>query len=175
MVRERLRAATAADHAAVEALMPLAGPAPSPAAYARHLAILEAVYAPVEERILPLLPPELRTWAKAPLLAADLDDLAAPRLPAAFTPAAPTPAFALGAFYVLEGASLGGTLLRRRLAAETTWFADAPARFLGVTTQRWPRFLQVLEREAATHPDEAERGASATFAALLATARGAAW
>ena len=175
MVRERLRAATAADHAAIEAIMPLAGPSPTPADYARHLAILEAVYMPVEERILPLLPPALHTWAKAPLLAADLADLAAPHLPPAPAPAAPTPGFALGAFYVLEGASLGGTLLRRRLAAETTWFAEAPSRFLGVPTQRWPRFLQLLEAEAADHPDEAERGARATFAVLLATASSAAW
>lgn len=176
MVRQQLRAATAADHDALETAMPLASPAPTRVDYERHLALLESVYAPVEARIAPLLPGELRTWAKAPLLAADLADLAARRLPPAELGGfEDTAAFALGCFYVLEGATLGGAVIRRRLAAGTDWFAAVPSRFLDVPTRRWPRLLEVLEREAASAADEAERGARATFAALRAQAEAAAW
>ncbi|WP_373048142.1 biliverdin-producing heme oxygenase [Vulgatibacter sp.] len=174
MVRAQIKQATASLHEALEGEMPLARQAPALADYVAHLALLHEVYAPLEPLITPHLPAELRGWDKAPLLRADLLDLG--REPEGLAAAsidfceAGEP-FALGCFYVLEGATLGGTVIRRRLASQAPWFADAPRRFLSSEPARWPRFVRILDERGAADPAAAERGARATFAALLAAAR----
>ncbi len=72
---------------------------------------------------------------------------------------------ALGALYVLEGATLGGRIIRRELAvrgASLTGleFLDPYGEAAG---DRWRSFLAVLELRGADDPDGVERGAIAAF------------
>lgn len=61
-----------------------------------------------------------------------------------------TPAACLGALYVLEGATLGGQVLRREMARRLGVHADNGGAFLDVygteTGRRWKDFLDYLGR-----------------------------
>ncbi|WP_345465797.1 biliverdin-producing heme oxygenase [Deinococcus carri] len=125
----RLKQATQDQHQEVEALMPVMQPSLSLEAYARLLRQLQGVVEPLEARLLTLTLPApfgigLRL-KKAPLLMRDLAALpATPPVRLAPPPLAGVPE-ALGALYVLEGATLGGQVITRHLR-----------RHLGLTPER---------------------------------------
>lgn len=72
---------------------------------------------------------------------------------------------ALGALYVMEGATLGGRVIRRELAArgvslDGLEFLDPYGERAG---ERWRSFTVVLEALGAADPEGVERGAVAAF------------
>ncbi|KAA9327022.1 biliverdin-producing heme oxygenase [Hymenobacter busanensis] len=107
-----------------------------------------------------------------------LDDLRrySPTTPLPLCPAMPaldTRAQLLGAFYVLEGSTLGGQVITRQLAQ-----AGIPLRsyFSGYGTQtgpRWKRFVELLSAEA--HAAPAAFQAAVVESASLTFQRLAAW
>ncbi|WP_295542390.1 biliverdin-producing heme oxygenase [uncultured Thiohalocapsa sp.] len=149
----RLREHTAAIHAATEALplmQTVLGPQPSNAGYGHYLLTLHGVYAALEPALYAAVPPPLLTaLGIAPKLPALQQDLRALRGSAAAEPppaedlrseidrrlsAAGTQrtAMALGGLYVLEGATLGGQVIARRLRSH--WPAACAARSCGDST-----------------------------------------
>jgi heme oxygenase len=194
-----LRAGTADLHARAEAAFVLGAPGVTRREYAAVLARLHAFYAAAEAAVatwadaLAVYGLDLAPRRKAPLLARDL--LALGERPAAAAAARPldlpTPAHVLGALYVLEGATLGGQLLRRRLGPA---LGLAPERGLAFFSAygaavgpMWRRFGEAVARFDAAAPEaegpivraHAVAGARATFAAferevVLPTARPAA-
>jgi heme oxygenase (biliverdin-IX-beta and delta-forming) len=85
------------------------------------------------------------------LHALGLDNLAIDALPrCAELPVSDTAAACLGALYVLEGATLGGQVLRREMAQRLGLDADNGGAFLNVygaeTGRRWKDFLDYLGR-----------------------------
>jgi heme oxygenase len=102
---------------------------------------------------------------RTPLLRVDLGVLGLAPTPAGRAPRARSRAEALGWMYVLEGSTLGGQVIRRRLTAAGGDMAGLS--FLDPygprTGERWRSFLAVLEREAAADPQAAVAGACAGF------------
>ncbi len=123
---QRLKQATQADHAALEAASPLLDPQLNRATYRWVLERFYGMYAPLEQELLPVL---IQTcpginWSqrrKTPLLIRDLAALgvaaeacaALPRCSA--VPTINTLPQALGCAYVLEGATLGGQVIVRQV------------------------------------------------------------
>ena len=164
LLRERLRAATAESHAALDATVSAFG-VETPAGYAAFLAGSAAALVPLElglERVgvgawLPDWPRRARREALA-------RDLAALELaPPASEPARiPSPAFGAGLLYVLEGSRLGARFLVRRAGA-----AGAPRAYLthGEGEDLWRSFLIWLEAipKVGFWTDEAQAGARYGF------------
>lgn len=150
----QLREHTAGVHAATEALplmQTVLSPRPTPAGYRRYLLTLHGVYTAVEPALYAAVPAalvaELGIAPKLPALQQDLQALppttptAAGRPTAAGPPAAEglrtrvdrllaaagaqRTATALGGLYVLEGATLGGQVIARRL--RSNWPGAAPS------------------------------------------------
>lgn len=132
---QRLKAETRPHHERAERSVHLMDPGLTLEHYRRHLEALYGFYGPLEAMLAQQpaeLVPELRVserW-KLPLLARDLlalghDDASLARLPRApWLPPLPGLPEALGCFYVLEGATLGGQLILRHLQRH---FAGTPA------------------------------------------------
>lgn len=174
-----LRAATTGHHERTERLVPALDPALLLDGYARILARFRAAYAPMEARLSVVAWPDGFDWSarrKVPLLDADLAWLAArgvavpdvpPVAPAA--PAAATLAAAIGTLYVLEGASLGGQLIVRRLGPRLGVDAGAGASFYAGygarTGPMWKAFAAMAEHWGA--------GAAAEWDAVIASAQAA--
>lgn len=106
-------------------------------------------------------------------LGMDATDL--PRVPLSQLPAIRIPAQAVGAWYVLEGAALGGRLILRAL--ETRIGPDilgATQFFSGrsdATVMKWQTFQAALDDFGHANPQlraDAEAGAASTFRAMLA-------
>jgi heme oxygenase len=126
-IRELLKHGTQAHHARAEASLPLMDEGLTVERYRRMLARLLGFHAPLEQRLAGAdwrrigLDPARRR--KSPLLVADLRALtltdaqiaALPRCED--LPEARGLSSALGCLYVLEGATLGGQLVRRHVAA----------------------------------------------------------
>ena len=119
-----LRAATAEAHERLHhlpAFAALAAGGLDRAAYADLLGRLLGFHEPMEAALAACLGDaafglDLRALRRAPLLHGDLDTLgASAALPRAPTPEFASPAAAMGALYVTEGATLGGRLLARGL------------------------------------------------------------
>lgn len=136
--RDRLRAATAAPHAALEARSDAAGHFDGIDGYRRYLHRMLPLYATLEAALDIAAPPVLADWprrTKAGAIQADLavldsDAPAEGRLPLVGPLLPPWgPGTALGVLYVLEGATLGGAVLARRMTAH------------GLTRERGGRFL----------------------------------
>lgn len=186
---DRLRLDTAAVHAATEVLPLMAAllaPTVTRADYRRYLAAVHAVYAAVEPVLYAALPRD--TLARLPVrpkLAALQQDLvcaggglAAAALPARGWPTRArvlidNPAAALGGLYVLEGATLGGRVIARRL--QDRLGDGLPLGFLLFQTQdpapAWRRFGEALRRAAAAlgaSEDAVVGGARAVFEAMHA-------
>jgi heme oxygenase len=182
MIRVLLRDGTRAHHARAEASLPLLDPSLTRDGYRRLLAALHAFHAPLEERLvacdaLTALGIDWTQRRKAHLLVADLRQLAAP----AHDLAAPSPELpdvratsaALGALYVVEGATLGGQLVARHLARALGIGPDGGASFFAAYGERtgpmWREFVRVLERaedDGACEPAAVLAAARATFDAL---------
>jgi heme oxygenase len=156
---------------------------------ARHLAAAEAALAPWAPTLAGL-GIDLAERGKQALLARDLDAVRPPGAPPsppgtpppppasggadAALPAAPTLAHAFGLLYVLEGATLGGQLLRRRLGPALDLTAEQGLAFFGAYGSEvgpmWRAFTDALARFDAATP-AAERPAA--HAAALDAARAA--
>jgi heme oxygenase len=179
---ERLRERTAEQHERLERRLGRFRWLRSRDAYASMLEQLYGFYAVAEPALAAAGAAaidglELDERRKAPLLAYDLAQLGRTparlaRLPLAPVPAIGDPGQALGALYVLEGATLGGKLIERAVARELGLARATGTAFFGAygrdVAARWRSFGVVLEREAGERGDlDAIADAAAeTFAAL---------
>jgi heme oxygenase len=176
---QALRTETAELHVALEKRLPFFSEQLDLDLYRRLMAAYYGFYKPLEQRlhVLTLTPTGLdqSRRIKLPVLRADLtalglSDHAIETLPTcADLPQIDSRAAALGVSYVLEGATLGGQILRRRVAEQLGLDASSGAAFLNVygelTGRRWKDFLQYLgDRNLGDAQTlEVTRAAKATF------------
>lgn len=167
-VLTRLRDATADLHRSVEAAMPLLDPGIDRPTYRAYLGRLLGFYEPVEAALDRHPPaPDWPERRKVPLLKADLralglDDARIAALPRCHRiPDLDDRAATLGCGYVLEGATLGGRLLRRHLAA--TWGVPEDGPGLGFFSiygesggSRWRDYRAALTEAAGLGGAEVE-------------------
>ncbi|MBA2931640.1 biliverdin-producing heme oxygenase [Pseudomonas sp. CCUG 57209] len=179
---EALRTGTALLHVALEKRLPFFGEYLDTDWFRRLLQAYYGFYGPMEAALYDceLIPDgydtELRV--KTPtllsdLLALGLNDMAINDLPRCTQlPLLDTPAACLGALYVLEGATLGGQVLRREMAQRLDLDADNGGAFLNVygpeTGRRWKDFLdylghQPLDAPAKQHAVDAARSTFRCF------------
>ena len=151
----RLRAATAADHDAVESSMPLMDPRLDLAAYTAVLLQLHPIVSVWEFNLHAQAPPILKSLVeprrRLALLDRDLKALTA--IPADTAPptlpAFPTAAHLFGAMYVMEGSRLGGQFIARHIdslfpqVSATHYFRG----FESKTGPMWKEFLSLLEQQ----------------------------
>jgi heme oxygenase len=185
MIHDLLRNGTREHHERAESRLPLLDPALTRERYAHALAALHGFHAPLEARLTHV------DWAavgldwearrKAPLLARDLLQLgrsarevgALPRCDV--LPDTASLARALGCAYVLEGATLGGQLVRRHLQRTLALTPESGCAFFAAYGDRvgpmWRDFTARLA-SAVDHggcaPDEVLAGARDTFDAISA-------
>jgi heme oxygenase (biliverdin-IX-beta and delta-forming) len=180
-ILQRLKEETREHHVRAERAVRLLEPGLSPALYRRHLEALYGLYAPLEAQLAaelahaPAAPAlELpRRWKRSflerDLLALGHDPASLARLPRA--PPLPLPGLpeALGAMYVLEGATLGGQVLLRHL---TRHFAGHPVgdftffrAYEEAMGPMWRAFGEALVAATPDAPfaDRVVHGARATF------------
>lgn len=179
-LRERLKAGTAPLHEETERASPLSRVDLTRDGYANALRSLYGFYVVLEPRVLGH--PQLQTLlgnalphAKTPWLEHDLRALGIEASTLPRCDDAPNPqglAHAIGCAYVLEGATLGGRVLYKRLARRWGLSPDGGGRFLlghGEATGRmWNAFVAAID---AAGLDERDRDAAlvaacATFIAL---------
>jgi heme oxygenase len=174
-----LREETAGAHAAAElavmrALTPLGR-----ASYSRYIARVHALYDALEPqlwRACAELVPDHALRLKVGWLRADLAALDVKRFePAVALPAFDCSAYALGAAYVIEGATLGGPVLLGRLRAAAVLDAQGSqgARFLsgyGASNAAMWQAFRVMLQDAGRTADRAQLrdGALAMFRAYEA-------
>ena len=177
----QLKASTAAWHAHAETHVHILAPGATIADYEAYLAAMLGFHAPVEAALAgstPLAaagfdaPGRRKTgWLRADLAALGVSDS---RTVCPSPPGLASAAAAVGAAYVLEGATLGGRFILSRLPAGLAGVRGRATRFLAgyqdQTGARWRGFGEVVER-VVTSPaalDEAVAGACQTFARLCA-------
>lgn len=176
---ETLRTGTGLLHVALEQRLPFFSERLDTQWYRRLLQAYYGFYQPMEAALYDSgmiaqgYDTELRM--KTPTLVHDLhalglNDHAIQALPRCTQlPALDTSAACLGALYVLEGATLGGQVLRREMALRLGVNADNGGAFLNVygaeTGRRWKDFLGYLGRQPlGTHAAErAVMAARSTF------------
>ena len=155
---EALRTGTGSLHVALEKRLPFFSVRLDADWYRRLLEAYYGFYAPIEAALYGngLIPNgfDCVLRAKTPTLIRDLnafglDDHAINALPRCTRlPTFDSPAACLGALYVLEGATLGGQVLRREMATRLALDSDNGASFLNVygaeTGRRWKEFLDYL-------------------------------
>lgn len=170
-VSRRLRRETADAHAAIERVALATRFLDDPVAYGRYLAALHGFYAGVEDALARV--PDLERWLpdlterrKAPWLAEDLRALdVGPLAPMAAS--YPDVASALGAGYVVEGATLGGRWILAHLAPGIP--SDARRFFTGygaATRSRFVTYCHAVEQHA--HQDRIVSAAVQTFRSMQA-------
>mgnify|MGYP003617547552 CR=1 FL=1 len=145
---ETLRTGTGLLHVALEQRLPFFSERLDAQWYRRLLQAYHGFYQPMEAALYDsgLIPDgyESALRVKTPTLVHDL-----PRCTQ--LPVLDTPAACLGALYVLEGATLGGQVLRREIALRLDVNADNGGAFLNVygaeTGRRWKDFLDYLGRQ----------------------------
>ena len=180
-VLRRLRSATAGDHARVEAVLDLLHPELDRDRLTPAMTALHAFWSAAEQGLAgwaALHPDDAARvdWPlrrRAHLYAADLHALGA--RPAADRPAmaeVPDTAAALGRMYVLEGATLGGTVIDRHLArlpALSGIRLSALSPYGERTGAMWHAFRTVTRAHTTGHgdADRVVRAACETFAALV--------
>lgn len=159
-VLEALRSGTALLHVALEKRLPFFSPALDAAWYQRLLQAYYGFYSPLETALYEsgLIPEgfDQALRLKTPTLVKDLqalglNDHAIAALPRCTSlPPLDTVGACLGVLYVLEGATLGGQVLRREMAQRLALDADNGGAFLNVygaeTGRRWKDFLDYLNR-----------------------------
>lgn len=147
--RDRLRAATAQAHEAVDGLFSrfdLAEPQSYCLFLEAHQAVLPACEQALDRAGAQALLADWPSRRRGSALAADLHDLggteARPIPPIAIV----TDAQAWGLLYVLEGSRLGGTVLARRVAQSSDVQSRAATRYLshGEGQRLWPSFVTAL-------------------------------
>jgi heme oxygenase len=176
----RLRAETRTEHEAVEQDLGLVDETLTLARYRRRLEQFWGFYAPLEAR--------LDTGAgsggeamigrhrKSVWLETDLRTLGVPRPEALphcrHLPDLPDRAAMLGCSYVLEGATLGGQIISRHLAARLGIFAESGGRFFhgygDRTADMWKTFTAHVRSfaESAGKEDDVVAAALGTFRSL---------
>jgi heme oxygenase len=179
-----LRVRTALLHRQIEALLELPGAIRTPDDYVRWLGRFLGFYAPLEHLFEGFqewdsLGIRLSARGQSSCLANDLAALGAD--PAGVTLAAPAQlpdlpnfAHALGALYVMEGATLGGRLILRDLAMRLgESIADATC-FFGGRGERvgpmWQSFRETLDNFGSENPQlspDVVAGAERVFLAML--------
>lgn len=180
---QRLKRDTQVHHEQIERLVDLPSRLRSREAYRAVLIQFYGFYAPLEASLwqvegLALALGDVAARRKADLIARDLLALGVrpgelPALPrCADLPALPDAAHALGCLYVLEGATLGGQIIVRQLAAGPGVTADSGGAFFSgygrETGPMWRSFGVGLAAYATTPEREAGIVAAAgeTFCAL---------
>ena len=178
LILSELKSATAAAHARAELLMPTLCELGDATHYRSCLRSLHAFYAVWEPAV----------WTTVGVAAAMRDgdarlkvsllarDLAALRVPPALVQVPSTPrldcAAALGALYVMEGASLGGRVIARHVARDLALTPDTGLAFFhgygDDTGARWNTFGLALDAWVARngHAADVIAGAATAFAAL---------
>ncbi|MFJ4145243.1 biliverdin-producing heme oxygenase [Pseudomonas sp. NPDC089734] len=177
---DALRVATNQLHVDLEKRLPFFSPVLDHAYFLRLLQAYHGFYRPLEAALLTsgLVPPALAQAEriKTPALLTDLQALGmtepdidslvqCPQLPVIDSPGA-----CLGVMYVLEGATLGGQVLRREIHKRLGLDEHSGASFLNVygsaTGPRWKAFLEYLDcvsgDDATT--EAAAQAAQSTFA-----------
>jgi len=180
-VLQLLRIATAAQHKTLEARLPLTHPDLDHATYQRIIEAYYGFHAPLQRRIEDFLGAASvdTERQKIPALLKDLHALGLSaeqiqRLPLCTDlPPLDSHAQLLGIMYVMEGATLGGQVLRRIIADRLQIGPDNGGEFLDVygrhTGRLWKAFLQELAD--ADQPDGGQAtadAACATFACFQA-------
>jgi heme oxygenase len=174
-IRDRLRAETRPEHDRLENGLRLADPGLTMPRYREVLARFFGFWSGWEPRIAAVLADEalLAPRRRLPLLRADLLALgiAPETLPACEPPPLRNRGEAFGSLYVMEGSTLGGRVIVKRLGAlglsPETGGCSYFAGYGGETGAMWTRFLERLEAEAGEADAPAIiRGARATFASL---------
>ena len=179
---EALRTGTALLHVALEKRLPFFAEHLDADWYGRLLQAYYGFYQPMESALYEgaLIPDgfDQVLRVKTPTLVSDLhalglDNQAINALPRCCKfPPLDTPAACLGALYVLEGATLGGQVLRREVAQRLDLDANNGGAFLNVygaeTGRRWKDFLDYLGRQpldtsAKQHAVEAARSTFSCF------------
>jgi heme oxygenase (biliverdin-IX-beta and delta-forming) len=181
-LRWRLRQATDALHRSVERRFDLERGIEDAGDYCALLARFFGFYAPIERELLRLdwrnSGIDISTRHKSPWLAADLSDFglapaaiaALPQYPAA--PRSDSLPEALGILYVLEGATLGGQVVLRRLSAKIGISPVFGGRFFASygpdVGRMWRGYVDVLERcgDAPPRAETIERSAVVAFKAF---------
>ena len=175
---QRLREETRRAHMQIEGALPLLDPLLTRLRYGGVMRAFYGFYAVLEPRLLAAAGAhgahiELGRRAKLPLLLLDLRALgetdaqlaALPRCEE--LPSTATPSHALGALYVIEGATLGGQVIGRSLKASLGVDATNGAAFFsgyGVETRpMWQRFAAHLDQEAALDTELVVTSAVDTF------------
>ncbi|MBS4080982.1 MULTISPECIES: biliverdin-producing heme oxygenase [Pseudomonas] len=157
-VLQDLRAGTADLHIALEKRLPFFSDALDIQAFQRLMQAYYGFYLPLESALLDShcipadfdLTPRLKTATlHGDLQALGVADEAINRLPiCSQLPQINSGASCLGILYVLEGATLGGQILRREISARLGLEADNGAAFLDVygaaTGRRWRDFMEYL-------------------------------
>ncbi|MFL1501338.1 biliverdin-producing heme oxygenase [Pseudomonas sp. O64] len=158
---ETLRSGTGLLHVALEKRLPFFSECLDADWYQRLLQAYYGFYRPMEAVLYDsgLIPNGFDTSlrVKTPTLLRDLyalgltDDAISALPRCCELPTFDTPAACLGALYVLEGATLGGQVLRRKMAQRLAVDADNGGAFLNVygteTGRRWKDFLDYLSRQ----------------------------
>ncbi|CAI8759071.1 heme oxygenase (biliverdin-IX-beta and delta-forming) [Pseudomonas sp. IT-93MI4] len=157
-VLQDLRAGTAELHIALEKRLPFFSDTLDSNAFLRLMQAYYGFYRPLESALLDsgVIPVDfdLAPRLKAPTLFNDLQALgltaeAIARLPLCQSlPVIDSSDACLGVLYVLEGATLGGQILRREIASRLSLNADNGAAFLDIygaaTGRRWRAFIEYL-------------------------------
>ncbi|AIG04965.1 heme oxygenase bpho [Pseudomonas fluorescens] len=176
---EALRSGTAQLHVALEKRLPFFSPMLDTDGYRRLLEAYYGFYQPMESQLYDsgLIPVgfDQKLRVKTPTLHRDLIALGLARQAIAALPLCPrlprldTPAACLGTLYVLEGATLGGQVLRREMARSLALDASNGGAFLNVygaeTGRRWKDFLDYLGHAPLDGPgrQQAVDAACSTF------------
>ncbi|MBC8999382.1 biliverdin-producing heme oxygenase [Pseudomonas sp. N40(2020)] len=169
-VLQDLRAGTAELHIALEKRLPFFSDTLDAQAFGRLMQAYYGFYAPLENALQRSgsvpddfdLTPRLKTHTlRGDLRALGMADAALASLPICQQlPLIDSSAACLGVLYVLEGATLGGQILRREIAARLAVDADNGAAFLDIygaaTGRRWRDFIEYL---GSRPMDAAEREA----------------
>lgn len=175
-VLQQLRTATAVRHTTLEARLPLTHPQLDLGTYKRIIEAYYGFHLPLQQSIERFLAPQVPDPAREKvtalikdLHALGLSDLQIQVLPLCRAlPAIDSVAQLLGVMYVMEGATLGGQVLRRIIADRLDIDADTGGEFLDVygrdTGRLWKAFLkQLAEFDTPLHNAELVQAACATF------------
>lgn len=176
----RLREATSQAHEQLESLLGLLD---SPMSYTRFVAVLmrfhgfHRVWEPALEQALGndsfTVPRRRLSLIEHDLRALDIDDLDIEALPVVPEAAqlCRTLEGALGSLYVMEGSTLGGRVITRRLMEDADWCPEEGLLYFhpygDLTGERWRQTLALLELVPPECHEAVVDGALETFALLL--------
>ena len=169
-MHERLRTGTADAHRAIEEIAVATGFLEDAAAYRSYLRALHGFYAGIEDalaavRELPRWLPDLAERRKVGWLETDLAALGVAADAPAIALSFPDATTALGAAYVVEGATLGGRWILAHLGPSIPDDARSFFRGYGARTgERWRSYRRAVEEHAnANGADRLTSSAVDTF------------